>query len=205
MCTRTWTWMCLSVHWTTFRLAYVKVNVLLEMKVLQHPVTTKRYMYSVLTGHKVAFCFCVLFGEQIVYLHSLSWLLTGAKFIGEKTFCWSRFQEEPLPHELRPVAVLKMTMDYLATTIMDQVEGREGEWFDFVWNRTRGIRKVETNSNVPYFNTTASVSSFICQIKSYNIETESICKIANTVDYITYNTAQHLHVHLYWILQQKTN
>ena len=63
--------MCLSVHWTTFRLAYVKVNVLLEMKELQHPVTTKRYivattyMYSVLTGRKVAFCFCVLFGEQI--------------------------------------------------------------------------------------------------------------------------------------------
>lgn len=90
---------------------------------------------------------------------------------GEKTFCWSCFQEEPLPHELRPIPVLKMTMDYLATTIMDQVEGREGEWFDFVWNRTRGIRKVKKNSNVPYFNTTASVSSFIRQIKSY-IETE---------------------------------
>ena len=52
-------------------------------------------------------------------------------------------QEEPLPHELRPVPVLKMTMDYLATNVMDLVElGREGEWFDFLWNRTRGIRKV---------------------------------------------------------------
>lgn len=51
-------------------------------------------------------------------------------------------QEEPLPHELRPVPVLKMTMDYLATNIMNLSEGREGEWFDFVWNRTRGIRKV---------------------------------------------------------------
>ena len=48
-----------------------------------------------------------------------------------------------MPHELRPVPVLKMTMDYLATNVMDLVElGREGEWFDFLWNRTRGIRKV---------------------------------------------------------------
>ena len=25
---------------------------------------------------------------------------------------------------------------------MDLMEGSEGEWFGFVWNRTRGIRKV---------------------------------------------------------------
>lgn len=72
--------------------------------------------------------------------------MTRAKFIGQEkksASCYFLFQEEPLPHELRPVPVLKMTMDYLATTIMDEVEGREGEWFDFVWNRTRGIRKVK--------------------------------------------------------------
>ncbi|XP_078382486.1 germinal-center associated nuclear protein-like isoform X2 [Oculina patagonica] len=57
-------------------------------------------------------------------------------------------KEDPLPHELRPVPVLKMTMDYLATNIMDQVEGREGEWFDFVWNRTRGIRKDITQQHL---------------------------------------------------------
>ena len=82
--------------------------------------------------------------------------------------CCSLFQEEPLPHELRPVPVLKMTMDYLATTIMDEVEGREGEWFDFVWNRTRGIRKVKKmfvkNSKLLFVTfTSAAVSSFICQ------------------------------------------
>lgn len=53
-------------------------------------------------------------------------------------------QEEPLPHELRPSEVLSMTMDYLVTSIMDQGEGNYREWYDFVWNRTRGIRKVST-------------------------------------------------------------
>ena len=52
------------------------------------------------------------------------------------------FQEEPLPHELRPTGVLCMTMDYLATCIMDIGEGRRAEWYDYLWNRTRAIRKV---------------------------------------------------------------
>lgn len=51
-------------------------------------------------------------------------------------------QEEPLPHELRPSEVLNMTMNYLVTQIMDKGEGSYREWYDFVWNRTRGIRKV---------------------------------------------------------------
>lgn len=51
-------------------------------------------------------------------------------------------QEEPLPHELRPPAVLCRTMDYLVTQIMDHREGSPRDWYDFVWNRTRGIRKV---------------------------------------------------------------
>lgn len=51
-------------------------------------------------------------------------------------------QEEPLPHELRPLAVLSMTMDYLVTQIMDQGHEHYRDWYDFVWNRTRGIRKV---------------------------------------------------------------
>ncbi|CAJ0955066.1 unnamed protein product [Ranitomeya imitator] len=51
-------------------------------------------------------------------------------------------QEEPLPHELRPLPVLCMTMDYMVTNIMDQGEENYREWYDFVWNRTRGIRKL---------------------------------------------------------------
>ncbi|XP_017285867.1 germinal-center associated nuclear protein isoform X2 [Kryptolebias marmoratus] len=50
-------------------------------------------------------------------------------------------QEEPLPHELRPLPVLSMTMDYLVTQILDQVQDNYRDWYDFVWNRTRGIRK----------------------------------------------------------------
>uniref|UniRef100_A0A7M4EI45 Minichromosome maintenance complex component 3 associated protein n=1 Tax=Crocodylus porosus TaxID=8502 RepID=A0A7M4EI45_CROPO len=57
-------------------------------------------------------------------------------------------QEEPLPHELRPSEVLSMTMDYLVTQIMDQGEGNYREWYDFVWNRTRGIRKDITQQHL---------------------------------------------------------
>ncbi|XP_072850394.2 germinal-center associated nuclear protein [Pogona vitticeps] len=57
-------------------------------------------------------------------------------------------QEEPLPHELRPSEVLNMTMDYLVTQIMDKGEGNYREWYDFVWNRTRGIRKDITQQHL---------------------------------------------------------
>ncbi|XP_007432218.1 germinal-center associated nuclear protein [Python bivittatus] len=57
-------------------------------------------------------------------------------------------QEEPLPHELRPSEVLSMTMDYLVTHIMDKGEGNYREWYDFVWNRTRGIRKDITQQHL---------------------------------------------------------
>ncbi|KAL1267579.1 hypothetical protein QQF64_032942 [Cirrhinus molitorella] len=57
-------------------------------------------------------------------------------------------QEEPLSHELRPLPVLSMTMDYLVTQIMDQGEGNCRDWYDFVWNRTRGIRKDITQQHL---------------------------------------------------------
>ncbi|XP_033121613.1 germinal-center associated nuclear protein-like isoform X2 [Anneissia japonica] len=57
-------------------------------------------------------------------------------------------QEAPLPHELRPPAVLNMTMNYLMIAIMDKGEGRWADWFDFVWNRTRGIRKDITQQHL---------------------------------------------------------
>ena len=40
-----------------------------------------------------------------------------------------------------------MTMDYLVTTVMDDYRERPADWYDFVWNRTRGIRKVELNTH----------------------------------------------------------
>ncbi|XP_072496882.1 germinal-center associated nuclear protein-like isoform X2 [Notamacropus eugenii] len=57
-------------------------------------------------------------------------------------------QEEPLAHELRPLEVLSMTMDYLLTHVMDSVEGNSREWYDFVWNRTRGVRKDITQQHL---------------------------------------------------------
>ncbi|XP_069790140.1 germinal-center associated nuclear protein [Narcine bancroftii] len=57
-------------------------------------------------------------------------------------------QEEPLPHELRPAPVLKLTMDYLVTKIMDQGEENYRDWYDFVWNRTRGVRKDITQQHL---------------------------------------------------------
>ncbi|XP_078259870.1 germinal-center associated nuclear protein [Rhinoraja longicauda] len=57
-------------------------------------------------------------------------------------------QEEPLPHELRPASVLKLTMDYLVTKVMDLSEGNYRDWYDFVWNRTRGVRKDITQQHL---------------------------------------------------------
>ncbi|KAI1884892.1 hypothetical protein AGOR_G00214560 [Albula goreensis] len=57
-------------------------------------------------------------------------------------------QEEPLPHELRPLPVLSMTMDYLVTQVMDQGQENYRDWYDFVWNRTRGIRKDITQQHL---------------------------------------------------------
>ena len=53
-------------------------------------------------------------------------------------------QEVPLPHELRPEAVLKTTMTYLLHNIIDLCDDPQTNtslWFQFVWDRTRSIRK----------------------------------------------------------------
>lgn len=51
-------------------------------------------------------------------------------------------QEEPLSHELRPAPVLAMTMKYLIAHIMERIENENmAEWYDFCWDRLRGIRK----------------------------------------------------------------
>ncbi|KAL3273963.1 hypothetical protein HHI36_015385 [Cryptolaemus montrouzieri] len=53
-------------------------------------------------------------------------------------------QEASLPHELRPVGVLQMTMSYLVHRIMnlgDTLDVNIGDWYHFLWDRTRSIRK----------------------------------------------------------------
>lgn len=53
-------------------------------------------------------------------------------------------QESPLPHELRPEPVLKLTMTYLLQNIIDLCDVDDtniSDWFHFLWDRTRSIRK----------------------------------------------------------------
>uniref|UniRef100_A0A0A1WSP6 Protein xmas-2 n=1 Tax=Zeugodacus cucurbitae TaxID=28588 RepID=A0A0A1WSP6_ZEUCU len=53
-------------------------------------------------------------------------------------------QEVPLAHELRPESVLQMAMLYLMHRILDLCEDPQtsiADWFHFVWDRTRSIRK----------------------------------------------------------------
>ncbi|VDO07779.1 unnamed protein product [Rodentolepis nana] len=55
-------------------------------------------------------------------------------------------QAEPLPWELRPPEVLDRTMNYLLAAIADRPEKEGGEnlwkpWYEFLWTRTRAIRK----------------------------------------------------------------
>uniref|UniRef100_A0A6P4EP77 Protein xmas-2 n=1 Tax=Drosophila rhopaloa TaxID=1041015 RepID=A0A6P4EP77_DRORH len=60
-------------------------------------------------------------------------------------------QETPLPHELRNETVLHMTMSYLMHEIMDISERQDsnlGDWFHFVWDRTRSIRKEITQQEL---------------------------------------------------------
>ncbi|XP_013415982.1 germinal-center associated nuclear protein [Lingula anatina] len=58
-------------------------------------------------------------------------------------------QDEPLPHELRPAPVLAKTMDYMVNNIMDRGgDGKWADWYEFVWSRTRGIRKDITQQHL---------------------------------------------------------
>lgn len=53
-------------------------------------------------------------------------------------------QESPLTHELRPEPVLKLAMIYLLQHIMDLSDNSDtnlSDWFHFLWDRTRSIRK----------------------------------------------------------------
>ena len=59
-------------------------------------------------------------------------------------------QDLPLPNEMRPPLVLYDTMLYLINQVITQIESAESDensefsavdWYDFIWNRTRSIRK----------------------------------------------------------------
>lgn len=53
-------------------------------------------------------------------------------------------QDLPLPHELRPIDTLVLTTDHLMSDIVDNVPEDVLElvkWYEFIWSRTRAIRK----------------------------------------------------------------
>lgn len=60
-------------------------------------------------------------------------------------------QEIPLSHELRSEETLKTTMTYLLWNIIDLCDDEDvstGDWYHFVWDRTRGIRKEITQQEL---------------------------------------------------------
>ncbi|KAK0398587.1 hypothetical protein QR680_002658 [Steinernema hermaphroditum] len=72
-----------------------------------------------------------------------------AKFITE----YSRSaadQEHPLPHELRSASALQASMNYILQTMASgHVSSHEAaQWYDFVWNRTRAVRKELTQQKI---------------------------------------------------------
>lgn len=53
-------------------------------------------------------------------------------------------QDEPLPHDLRPGSTLEMTLNYLLHHIVPMGDVNEdilGDWYNFLWDRTRSLRK----------------------------------------------------------------
>ncbi|KAE9421523.1 hypothetical protein Angca_004800, partial [Angiostrongylus cantonensis] len=53
-------------------------------------------------------------------------------------------QDKPLPHELRSKALLENTVDYLLKNVLDAMPKNDDDmsmWYDFLWSRTRAIRK----------------------------------------------------------------
>ncbi|XP_035916053.1 uncharacterized protein LOC118513859 [Anopheles stephensi] len=64
-------------------------------------------------------------------------------------------QELPLPHELRSQHALGRTMHFLLTNLADVCDDEEAEgggnvsdWFHYIWDRTRGIRKDITQQDL---------------------------------------------------------
>ena len=89
-------------------------------------------------------------------------------------------QDVPLSHDLRPASVLRTTMDHLLCNVMCRIDGdigrnsmgdhyeavldgtqakdggggggdTVGDWFEYVWSTTRGIRKDITQQDMTSF------------------------------------------------------
>lgn len=122
-----------------------------------------------------------------------------------KEYCRSSAdQEEPLAHELRPPHVLRLTMDYLLACIMDPQGSPAppvGEWYDFIWNRTRSIRKDITQQHLCEPTCVSLVeqcarfhihcASFLCEedmsVFDPKINNENLVKCLQTLKHLYYD------------------
>lgn len=61
-------------------------------------------------------------------------------------------QEEPAPEDLRTIQALEHTLIYLVRNVMDDARSTTNElaleWYDFLWDRLRAIRKDITQQNI---------------------------------------------------------
>ncbi|XP_034934479.1 uncharacterized protein xmas [Chelonus insularis] len=110
-------------------------------------------------------------------------------------------QEEPMPQDLRPVSSLKMTMSYLLHEITDLAD-EEGtnltEWYHFIWDRLRGIRKDITQQELCCLDTVELVEQcarfhIVCSerlcaedaaVFDKKINTENLTKCLQTLKYM---------------------
>jgi hypothetical protein len=78
-------------------------------------------------------------------------------------------QEEPLPHDLRPLPTLEKTMKYLMGFVVDSLDAYPddtplGEWYNFLWDRTRAVRKVSRSHSIRRWNCTYLKLAFSYQL-----------------------------------------
>lgn len=109
--------------------------------------------------------------------------------------------ETSLPHELRPESSLKTTMTYLLHNIMNLCNDDNtsiGDWFHFVWDRTRGIRKDITQQELCSIGTVELVEQCVrfhihCSARliaedpstfDQRINTENLTKCLQTLKYM---------------------
>lgn len=60
-------------------------------------------------------------------------------------------QKEPLPNELRTMGALTMTVDFIVCNLMDDSRSKSNlalEWYDFIWDRLRAVRKDITQQGI---------------------------------------------------------
>uniref|UniRef100_A0A182P4R2 Germinal-center associated nuclear protein n=1 Tax=Anopheles epiroticus TaxID=199890 RepID=A0A182P4R2_9DIPT len=123
-------------------------------------------------------------------------------------------QELPLPHELRSQLALARTMHFLLTHLADLCDDEESEgggnvsdWFHYIWDRTRGIRKDITQQDLCsptvvelveqctrfHIHCAARLVSEDPSVFDQKINTENMTKCLQTLKYMYTDLAQRGH------------